>query len=80
MKTSEKILTFTAIFISILALVVSILQTRIMQKQSKAAVWPSLSNGQGLGPDYYRYSISNDGVGPAIVKDFVFTYKDTSFT
>jgi len=79
MKTSDKILTFVAVFISCLALTVSIVQTRIMQKQSHASVWPRLSNGQGFGPDYFNYTVNNDGVGPAIIKDIYFTYKDTSF-
>jgi len=82
MKTSDKILTFVAIFISCLALVVSIVQTNILQKQSKAAVWPRLSNGQGFSlstDDFFVYTINNDGVGPALIKDIEFTYNDTSF-
>ena len=79
MKTSDKILTFSAIFISVLALVVSIFQTRIMQKQSKAAVWPSLSNGQSYGPAHYIYTVNNDGVGPALIKKVTFNYKGTKF-
>ncbi len=79
MNTSEKVLTFAAIFISCLALAVSIIQTRIMQKQSHSSVWPRLDQGTGAGPDYYNYSLRNVGVGPAIVKDFKYIYKDTSF-
>ncbi len=79
MNTSEKIWTFAAIFISCLALVVSIVQTAILQKQSHAAVWPRLSNGQGQGPDYYVYTVKNNGVGPALVSEVTYTYKDTTF-
>ena len=82
MSTTERIVTFVALFISCLALVVSIVQTNILQKQSQAAVWPRLSNGQGYSVstnDFYIYTINNDGVGPAIVKDIEYTYKDTSF-
>jgi len=79
MKTSEKVLTFAAIFISCLALIVSILQTRILQKQSYASVWPRLSNGVGQGLDYYNYNVHNDGVGPALISEVNYVYKDTSF-
>lgn len=79
MKTSDKIVAFVAIFISCLALAVSIVQTRLIQKQSHAAVWPRLTNGQGFGPDYFEYSISNEGVGPAIISDIEYTYLDSSF-
>lgn len=79
MTTSEKALTFLAIFISCLALVVSIVQTNILQKQSKAAVWPRMSIGQSVGSDRYESYVSNDGVGPAIVSSIKYTYKDTSF-
>lgn len=79
MTTSEKALTFLAIFISCLALVVSIVQTNILQKQSKAAVWPRINVGQSVGPDRYESFVSNNGVGPAIVSSIKYTYKDTSF-
>lgn len=79
MKTSDKILTFSAIFISCLALVVSIMQTRIMQKQSHAAVWPRLDTGYGYGSDYFKTMVRNQGVGPAIVTEIEYSYKDSSF-
>ncbi len=79
MTTSEKILTFVALFISCLALIVSMVQTNILQKQSYAAVWPSLSNGQGQGPDYFIYSVKNNGVGPALISEVTYTYRDTTF-
>ena len=79
MNTSEKIWTAVAIFISCLALAVSIVQTNIMQKQSHAAVWPRLANGQGFGPDYFNYTVQNEGVGPALISKIQFSYKDTSF-
>ena len=79
MKTSDKILTLLAVFISFLALTVSTIQTSILQKQTYAAVWPRLSNGQGQGADYYIATVNNDGVGPAIITSVNYNYKDTSF-
>jgi len=80
MKTSDKILTFTALFISCLALTVSIVQTRIMQKQSHAAVWPRLGSGASWGEDYFDFAVTNQGVGPAIVNDIEFQFRDSTFS
>lgn len=79
MKRSEKIVAFAAIFISYLALFVSIIQTRIIQKLSHAAVWPRLDVGMSFGPDYFDLNIENSGVGPAISSDIEYSYKDSSF-
>lgn len=80
MSTTDKIIAFAAIFISCLALTVSIVQTRIMQKQSHAAVWPRITYGQSFGPDYFDLIVENEGVGPAIVKSINYTYQDSSIS
>ena len=79
MKFSEKIITIVAIFISCLALTVSIVQTRIIQKQSKASVWPRIDVLNSFGEDYYIIEVVNQGVGPAIIEDMKYLYKDTVF-
>lgn len=55
------------------------MQTRIMQKQSQAAVWPRLTNSNSYGSDYFKLYIENEGVGPAIVKSITYKYQDTAF-
>jgi hypothetical protein len=61
-----------AVFISALALGVGVYQTRLMQTQARASVWPYVTSG-------FRYStygdnrgfdlhLANNGVGPAIVR------------
>ena len=76
--------------ISICALIVSIMQTRIMaeqrvlmHEQAKVSVWPRLeiSRGKGHSPtDYkitsYVLNITNAGVGPAIVTDMKVSYNN----
>jgi len=79
MKTSDKILTFSAIFISCLALIVSIVQTRILQKQSKAQVWPRVDIMDSSSPDHFELYVSNQGVGPAIVSHIEYNYKESTF-
>jgi hypothetical protein len=77
MKNSDKILTFAAMFISCLALTVSIVQTRILQKQSQAAVWPRIDIWDSYGGDYYILEVVNQGVGPAIIKNIEYAFRDT---
>ncbi len=77
MKTSDKILTFVALFISCLALVVSIVQTRILQKQSQAAVWPRIDILNSYSKEHYKIFVANQGVGPAIIKHIEYAYEDT---
>lgn len=89
LKNPEYIIAFGIALISICALVVSIQQTRIMSEQralmhqqAKASVWPRLILGIGKSHDIddrsvtdYRISVSNEGVGPAIIKDVRVLYK-----
>ena len=79
MSTTERIVTFVALFISCLALTVSIVQTRIMQKQSHAAVWPRMDILDSSGAEHFELYVANQGVGPAIISDLEYKYKDTSF-
>ena len=77
MKSSkyETIVAFSAIFISFCAFAVSFYQTevlkdqtRLMQEQQHASVWPRLLVSRNTGPGISDIQIRNDGVGPAQVK------------
>ena len=86
----QNIIAIGVTIISICALMVSIMQTRIMaeqrvlmHEQAKVSVWPRLeiSRGKGHTPtDYkvtsYVLNITNAGVGPAIVTDMKISYSD----
>ncbi len=86
---TQNIIAVGVTLISVCALVVSIMQTRIMSEQrilmheqAKASVWPRLTliTMKSHDPDDYRVikyqlKISNDGVGPAIIKGMRVTYK-----
>ena len=79
MTTTEKIVTGAAVFISLLALFVSIQQTKIMSEQKSASVWPYVQIGTSFGTKRFQIDVDNDGVGPAKIKDVVYSYKDTTF-
>ncbi len=88
-KEPQNIITLGVIIISMCALVVSIMQTRIMSEQrelmyqrSKAEVWPRLlagytkSDGEGNTVTELYFSLGNAGVGPAIITDVRVSYKE----
>jgi hypothetical protein len=77
--TADRIIALSAMLISTCALVVSVLQTRIMQAQQEKSVWPNLSctvvygwaQKDSIGD--FSLIVKNNGIGPALVKDIVFT-------
>lgn len=64
----EMLLGVSASFLSLCALVVSLLQTRIAREQQYAAVWPYLALGSGRVDDKFTFYLENKGVGPAVVR------------
>ncbi|HHH50098.1 MAG TPA: hypothetical protein ENK52_03875 [Saprospiraceae bacterium] len=80
MKSSDKLLAISAIIVSISALFVSAYQVKVLSMQKDAAVWPYIRIEVSWGPEYYTIKISNQGIGPGIIKNISFDLKDTSFT
>jgi hypothetical protein len=61
-----------AIGLSALALAIGVYQTRLMQAQARAGVWPYVKIGasyltRGDNPGF-EFHVENNGVGPALVK------------
>jgi len=79
MKNSDRILAICAIFVSACALAVSIYQTRILSMEKDAAVWPYLRIGTSWHDKQFILSVSNDGIGPAIIQDMTYELEDTTF-
>jgi hypothetical protein len=74
--------TVSALAFSLLALVTSIYQTRLMQaqtelmqKQSRASVWPYLTISENdthrAGQESFTWRVDNNGVGPAKIESVV---------
>jgi hypothetical protein len=62
-------------FIALCALIVSILttatliyQTRVIEEQFSATIWPYLSLDTTHNPDGIKVALTNDGLGPALVR------------
>lgn len=78
--TSEKLLSMTAILISLCTLGVFVYQTNLVRKQQYMSVFPYLSMGNyHTGSPNYMYVLENSGIGPALIKDVRVKYKGQTF-
>ncbi|MEM6807557.1 MAG: hypothetical protein AAF696_39530 [Bacteroidota bacterium] len=70
--TSEKLLSLSALLVSLLTLMVFIYQTTLIRKQQYMAVYPHLKLAHAAsGSLDYRFQLSNKGIGPAMIHEIV---------
>ncbi|MEN0048040.1 MAG: hypothetical protein AAF806_13355 [Bacteroidota bacterium] len=68
--SSDKILSLSAMFISLCTLIVFVYQTRLIREQQHMSVLPYLQMGNGgTHTPNYVYGLRNTGIGPAILTD-----------
>ena len=68
---SDRVVSFCAIFISLMSLVTFVYQTNLMDKQSRLSVYPYLAVTTNFNPNLPEFSIllENLGVGPAVIEN-----------
>lgn len=64
---ADIIIAVSALFISTLATAASFWQGRVVSDQLSASVYPFLTFTQQSGDDHYSESVTNDGMGPAVI-------------
>ena len=67
----DLIIAVCALLMSSLATTASWWQSRVVADQLSSQVWPYLSLGTTVDPNFVQIDISNDGLGPAIVRSVV---------
>lgn len=77
--SSDKILSLSAMLISVGTLMVLVYQTELIRKQQYASALPNLEIWRSRGKDYYRLIITNTGVGPAFVQKVVSRVKGKDY-
>ncbi len=65
----EMLVALAAVVVGVCALVVSVVQARVMQEQQHASVWPSLVVSRSHNEGGLRVLVTNPGLGPAVVRD-----------
>ncbi|MEO0789852.1 MAG: hypothetical protein AAFY36_14380, partial [Bacteroidota bacterium] len=75
--TSDRIVSMSAIFISLATLFVFVYQTNLIREQQHLSVYPHLSLGNAYsGSLNYQQVLSNEGIGPAFIEGI--EVRDTS--
>ena len=78
---SDKIVSISAILISLMTLVVSWYQTSIIRQQQRLSVLPYLSmRNYNTGGKQYKLVLKNDGIGPAFVDEVYINYKGKKYS
>jgi hypothetical protein len=70
--------TALALFISIVAMFISIYEANILKSQQTSMVWPYLEMMQQYDDNGFRFEISNKGTGPAIVTSVQVDYMNSA--
>ena len=63
------VVALAAVLVGVCALVVSVVQARVMQEQQHASVWPSLVVTRSHNESGLRVLVTNPGLGPAVIRD-----------
>ena len=65
----------TAVAVSTLALLVSVLEVNAIKSQQRAAVWPFVALSSSYTESGFKFKLENKGVGPALVHAVDISYK-----
>jgi hypothetical protein len=66
---ADKIVSFSAILISLATMGVYIYQTHLIQKQQNASIMPYLRMGYSFDEDRFEFMLFNEGLGPAFIEE-----------
>ena len=79
--TTDKIVALTALFISVMTLVIFIKQTNLMERDSHLSVMPYvlLDSHNNTGNYTYAIYLDNQGVGPAIIQSTKLIYQGKEY-
>jgi hypothetical protein len=67
------VIALCALFISAIAALAAVYQTRVIAGQFSATVWPYVSFDETNSPSLVELDLRNDGLGPAIVRSVAIT-------
>lgn len=77
--SSEKIVSISAILISLLTFISIVYQNNLLQKHQSASVLPYLEIWNSQNTDRYELILMNNGIGPAFIKDIRVVYNDSTY-
>jgi len=72
----DRIASLVAVTLSMAAMLVSVAEVFTVRSQQRAAVWPYVEISTSYSDQGFMIELSNKGVGPALMSDVTFKYKD----
>lgn len=79
MTKTERLSHYAIMVVAVSALVVSVWQVKISQEHNKLSVRPFLNFSSGWDGSIWMVSMSNEGVGPAIITRVDYTYEGVTY-
>jgi hypothetical protein len=77
---ADKIVSLSAILISLATMTIYLYQTHLIKKQQHASVMPYLMVGQSsMGKNHMMVNLTNNGLGPAFVEKFNVYYQGKKY-
>ena len=76
---ADKIVSFSAILISLATMAIYLYQTHLIQKQQHASVMPYLRMEYAFYEDGFDFNLSNEGLGPAFINEVNTYYKGKKY-
>ncbi len=76
----ELIFSLISLVASLGAVSITGVQTQLMLRQQEASVWPYVELDQSITGEGYTFSLTNKGVGPALIKSVKYEYQGKTYT
>ncbi|MEO1661918.1 MAG: hypothetical protein AAFR51_13080 [Pseudomonadota bacterium] len=80
LPSNGALLSIIAIFISLSALGVSVFEVTSLKDQQRASVWPYLDITQNYSSEGFKVTVTNKGIGPALLGDVSLFYGDQNIS
>lgn len=79
MTKTERLSHYAIMVVAVSALIVSVWQVKISQEHNKLSVRPYLDFFSAWNYNVWQLTMSNEGVGPAVIKRVDYTYKGVTY-
>jgi len=74
-QTPEMIVAFAALFVSLVTTIIGVYSAYTDRTYARASVWPRIEIYKSFGDNLFSYSVTNNGTGPAVIKQVIITHK-----
>ena len=77
--STDKIISYSALMVSLGTLVVLIYQSDLMRRHEEKSVFPKVELWNSPGKETYSMSVINKGVGPAIIENVTIIHRENQY-